>query len=114
MQGEGKMGKKKTERRVYPKEFNAEAAAPAEKREKPVSHIAVDLGISEKILYRWMQVSRRAKESGIYQTAGSPFPGHGRPRDEELSRLRKEARLLREANEILKKTAAIFAQGESR
>jgi transposase-like protein len=32
-----------------------------------------------------------------------PFSGHGRPRDEELARLRKENKALREANEILKK-----------
>jgi transposase-like protein len=29
------MGKKDTERRVYTREFKAEAVAPAEKREKP-------------------------------------------------------------------------------
>jgi transposase-like protein len=37
------------------------------------------------------------------------FPGRGRPRDEELARLRKEVKSLREANEILKKAAVIFA-----
>jgi transposase len=109
MQGEEKMGKKSTERRVYTKEFKAEAVALAEKKEKPISRIAADLGVSEKILYRWMQVSRQTKGSGI-----KPFPGHGRPRDEELARLRKEVKALREANEILKKAAAIFAQGEPR
>jgi transposase-like protein len=40
------------------------------------------------------------------------FPGHGRPRDAELTRVRKENKALREANEILKKAAVIFAQGE--
>jgi transposase-like protein len=43
-----------------------------------------------------------------------PFPGHGKPRDEELTRLRKENKMLKEANEILKKAAVIFAQGELR
>jgi transposase-like protein len=33
------MGKKEVERRVYTKEFKAEAAALAEKREKPISHV---------------------------------------------------------------------------
>jgi transposase-like protein len=37
------MKKKGTERRVYTKEFKSEAAALAEKREKPVSQIAKDL-----------------------------------------------------------------------
>jgi transposase len=37
------------------------------------------------------------------------FPGRGNPRDEELTRLRKEVADLRETNEILKKATAIFA-----
>jgi hypothetical protein len=37
---EKKMGKKMKERRVYTKEFKAEAAALAEKREKPVRQVA--------------------------------------------------------------------------
>jgi transposase len=101
------MKKKSTERRVYTKEFKAEAVALALKREKPINQIAADLGISEKILYRWMQVSR-----GMAGSSLPAFPGHGRPRDEELTRLRKEVKTLRDANEILKKAAVIFAQGE--
>jgi transposase len=103
------MGTKDKERRVYSKEFKAEAVALAEKREKPVSQVAKDLGINENQLYRWMQQAREAAGTGL-----PPFPGHGRPRDEELSRLRKENKALREANEILKKAAAIFAQMEPR
>jgi len=101
------MGKKSLERRVYTKEFKAEAVALAEKREKPISLVAKDLGVREKLLYRWMQVSRETAGSGI-----RAFPGHGRPRDEELTRLRKEVKSLRTANEILKKATVIFAQGE--
>jgi transposase len=101
------MGKKGTERRVYTKEFKAEAVALAEKKEKPISRIAVDLGINENMLRRWMQASRESAGSGL-----QAFPGHGRPKDAELARLRKENKALREANEILKKAAVIFAQGD--
>ena len=101
------MGKKSTERRVYTKEFKVEAVALAEKREKPISHIAKDLGLNENVLRRWMQQAREAAGNGI-----QAFPGHGRPKDAELTRLRKENKALREANEILKKAAVIFAQGE--
>jgi transposase len=100
------MRKKMAERRVYTKEFKAEAVALAEKKEKPTSQIAKDLGINEGILYRWVQRNRGAVD-GI-----QAFPGHGRPRDAELARLRKEVKSLREANEILKKAAVIFASGE--
>jgi transposase len=101
------MGKKGLERRVFTKEFKAEAVALAEKREKPISKIAVDLGLNENVLRRWMQEAREAAGTGA-----RVFPGHGRPKDEELTRLRKEVKALREANEILKKAAVIFAQGE--
>ena len=101
------MGKKRTERRVYTEEFKSEAVALAEKKEKPASQIAKDLGINDGVLYRWIQQSREAAGSGI-----KAFPGHGRPRDEELTRLRKEVKSLRTANEILKKAAVIFAQGD--
>jgi transposase-like protein len=62
------------------------------------------------MLHRWMQASRESARSGL-----QAFPGHGRPRDEGLSRLRKEVKSLREANEILKKANVpkvhvIFAQ----
>ena len=98
------MGKKDTKRRVYTKEFKVEAVALALKREKPVSQVAVDLGLNESVLRRWMHESQQAG-SGV-----RVFPGQGRPRDEELVRLRKEVKTLREANEILKKAAVIFAQ----
>jgi transposase len=71
------MGKTEKTRRVYPKEFKAGAAALAEKQEKPVIQVARDLGISDTVLHRWMQVFREAKGEGV-----RPFPGHGWPRDE--------------------------------
>jgi transposase len=86
------MRKKDKERRVYPKEFKAETVAPAGKHEKPVCQVASDLGINEKLLYRWIQQARGAAGTGL-----PPFPGHGRPLDEELTRLRKEVKALRSA-----------------
>jgi transposase len=109
MQGEEKMKKKDKERRVYTKEFKAEAVALAEKREKPTSHVAKDLGINENMLYKWMCQKRDSEATGT-----KAFPGHGRPKDEELARLRKEVKALRAANEILKKAAVIFAQEDPR
>ena len=102
------MGKKLKERRVYPREFKAEAVALAEQREKPVRQIAGDLGVNENVLYRRIQGLKAAANGQL-----PAFPGHGRTRDEELVRLRKENKALRSANEILKKAAVIFAQGES-
>jgi transposase-like protein len=45
-----KRGESETkERRVYTKEFKAEVVALAGKHEKPVRHLALDLGINENI-----------------------------------------------------------------
>ena len=102
------MGKQSAPRREHTREFKAEAAALAEKREKPISRVALDLGLNESVLRRWMQEVRAAT-----QTGACAFVGRGRPCDEEPARLRKEVKALRSANEILKKAAAIFAQAET-
>jgi transposase len=95
-------GKKNQERRVRAQEFKAEATALAEKREKPVSQLAVDLWAHESALRGWMQQAWEGAQGGL-----RPFSGHGRPREEEPARLWKEAKALREANEILKKAVEL-------
>jgi len=102
------MAKKMKERRQYTQEFKTEAVTLAEKKEKPISQVAKDLGLNENVLRRWITQTREAAGTNI-----RVFPGHGRPRDAELIRLRKEVKSLREANEILKKAAVIFAQSDS-
>jgi transposase len=87
------MNKKGTERRVYTAEFKAEAVALAGKREKPIGKVALDLGLNGSVLRRWMQESREAAGTGL-----RVFPGHGRPKGGELTRLRKENKPLREAS----------------
>ena len=103
------MAKKNKERRSYTKEFKTEAVALAEKKEKPISQVAKDLGLNENVLRRWIRQTKEAEG-----TASTVFPGHGRARDAELTRLRKEIKALRNANEILKKAAVIFATEEPR
>ena len=104
------MAKKNKERRSYTKEFKTEAVALAEKKEKPISQVAKDLGLNENVLRRWIHQTLDAEGTNI-----RVFPGHGRARDAELIRLRKENKALRNANEILKKADVpkvhvIFAQ----
>ena len=101
------MAKKMKERRQYTQEFKTEAVALAEKKEKPISQVAKDLGLNENVLRRWITQTKGAAGTNI-----RVFPGHGRARDVELVRLRKEVKSLREANEILKKAAVIFAQSD--
>jgi transposase-like protein len=77
------------------------------KHEQPVSQIAADLSINQHMLRRWVQGAREAAGTSL-----RPFPGHGRARDVELTPLRKETKALRNAHEILKKAAVIFAQAD--
>jgi len=106
------MAKKNKERRSYTKEFKTEAVALAEKKEKPISQVAKDLGLNENVLRRWITQTREVSELKSKGSNVKLFPGHGRARDAELTRLRKEVKSLREANEILKKAAVIFAQSD--
>jgi transposase-like protein len=64
------MGTKDKERRVYPKDFKAEAAALAEKHEKPVRQAAADLGINGNMLHRWI---RQPREAQAYRLVLAPM-----------------------------------------
>ena len=84
-----------------PPEFRRRAVELARLRDKPVSQIARDLGISESCLRRWMA---QADVDEGHKT--------GLSTDEraELVRLRREKRVLEMENEILKRAAAFFAR----
>ena len=74
---------------------------------KTGAEVARDLGIGAGEINRW----RRAAEKEQNEE-GRAFPGKGVPRDEELAKLQRENKDLKEANEILKKPVAIFSRGE--
>ena len=69
-----------------------------------VAELSRETGISENTLYGWMKRYRENKEK--------PFVGSGHilPENEEMVRLRRENKDLREEVEILKKAAAYFAK----
>jgi transposase-like protein len=90
------VGKERQRTAGVPEGIQGEEVALAEKGEKPIGRIAADLGINENMPCRRIQQARDSGGTGM-----PPFPGHGRPQDEELSRLRKEA------NEILKKAVEL-------
>jgi transposase len=71
-----------------------------------VAEMARETGIHENTLYTWI---RRYREN-----QDKPFVGSGNvlPENEEMVRLRREVKNLREENEILKKAAAYFAKNQ--
>lgn len=75
---------------------------------RSVLEVSQDLGIRPDILRKWRNL--------LEEDGDSAFPGSGgiRVGDEELIRLRRENRRLREEREILKKAMAIFSEGRSR
>jgi transposase len=85
----------------YPAEFRERAVELARLREKPVTQIATDLGISDQTLRNWL---RRAD---IDEGRRDGLTTEERA---EIVRLRRANRVLEMENEILKRAAAFFAR----
>lgn len=87
--------------RPHPPEFRQRAVELARMREKPVAEIAADLGISDSCLRNWM------KQADLDE--GRRSDGLTTAERDELVRLRRELRVAKLENEILKRAAAYFA-----
>ncbi len=87
-------------RRKHSNEFKMEAVRMAQRGDLPVSHVARDLGIHESLLHKWINQFGKKPD-------GSQFTAN---EHEELLRLRRENRILKEERDILKKATAFFAK----
>ena len=83
----------------YGEEFKREAVRLALTSGLSRKQISTDLGMGFSTLNKWVQ---RSRDEGLLK-------GPQVDQEKELSRLRKENRILREEREILKKTAVFFA-----
>ena len=84
----------------FPEEFRRRAIELVREGHKPVAKLAEDLGISESGLRRW--ISQADIDDGAK-------PGVTSDELAELSRLRKEIRVLKMGRDLLSRAAAFFA-----
>jgi len=91
-------------RRSHSREFKEDAVRLVTDKGVAVSQVALDLGVHENTIYKWMR-QYNADPAGA-------FPGKGnlKPQEEEMRRLQRENEILKEEREILKKALAIFSK----
>lgn len=85
----------------YPEEFRREAVGLIRSGQRSLAEASESLGVSQQTLRNWL------KQTDV--DAGR-VEGVSSEEREELRRLRRENKVLREEREILKKAAAFFAR----
>jgi len=85
----------------YPQEFRQRAVEVARLREKPITRLADDLGISDQTLRNWV------KQTDIDEGRRDGLTTEERA---EIVRLRRQNRVLQMEIEILKHASAYFAR----
>jgi len=95
------MERERRARRAFSKEFKRDAVELVRSSGKSIASVARDLDLTESALREWVRQADvdEGRRDGL-TTAER----------EELARLRKENRTLREERDILKRAAAFFAR----
>lgn len=91
----------------YSKEFKDSTVQLIINNNESVVKVAADLDINPKTLYNWVTVYKKAHNIPTKETR---FKGNIEPLDEELKRLRRENKILKQERDILKKATAYFAK----
>jgi transposase len=86
----------------YPVEVRERAVRLARESQRPIAHVARDLGVHPETLRVWV---RQAEADAGVRADRLSSADHG-----ELVALRRENRELRRANEILKAASVFFAR----
>jgi transposase len=89
-------------RRRFDEDFKAQAVRLVLDEAKSVGSVARDLDLTETALREWVKRARADRTQGK--------TGLTTAEREELTRLRRENRILQEERDILKKAAAFFAK----
>jgi transposase len=97
-------------RKKYTQEFRDSCVQLALDTEKSITDIAIDLDVNESTLHNWITKYKKAKGIEIPSRNILRSSTLKESETEELARLRKEVRQLKQEREILKKAAAYFAR----
>jgi transposase len=93
--------KRRRPRRQFDEDFKAQAVRLVLDEGKTGGRVARDLDLTETALRQWVKRARADRTKGK--------TGLTTAEREELARLRKDVRILREERDILRKAAAFFA-----
>jgi transposase len=96
MEGTGRQRKRR-----YTEDYKAEVVRLCLSGDKPITMVAEELGLGRSMVQRW--VSRWEADQGQGE-------GLTTSEREELARLRRENRILREERDILRRATAFFAK----
>jgi transposase len=88
-------------RRPPPKKLRDDVVAVARRGEAPIAQVAKDFGISDSCLRNWLAAA---------DVADGHRPGVTVSELAETRELKRRTRLLEQANEILRRAGAYFAQ----
>jgi len=93
----------------HTREFRDSAIQLVLNSNEKIKNIAQDLGVNPKTLYNWVYTYQRENNLQTYNRQSNKV-SNKESLDEELMRLRKENRLLKQERDILKKATAYFAK----
>ena len=94
---------KRRKRRSFSKEFQAKAVGIFRAGNRSIAQVAADLDLTENSLRRWV------KQAEVDEGKGPPEALTSAEK-EELTRLRREVKQLKQDREILKAAATFFAK----
>jgi transposase len=89
-------------RKRYSAEFKREALRRANEPGVTDVLVAEELGISARQLRRW--------RDSVERDGDTAFPGQGKSRDEEMTRLKRKLAKVEQERDFLKEAAAYFAK----
>jgi len=93
----------------HTREFKESAIQLVLNSNEEIKTISQDLGMNAKTLYNWVYNYKRDNNLQTYNRANSKA-SIKESTEEELRRLRKENRILKQERDILKKATAYFAK----